>query len=52
MEPKVSIIVPLFNAEKSLARCVDSILNQEFREFKLNRMYEETNATSRDSCDG
>lgn len=35
MEPKVSIIVPVYNAEKSLARCVDSILNQEFRDFEL-----------------
>ena len=32
---RVSIIVPVYNAEKSLARCVDSILNQEFRDFEL-----------------
>lgn len=33
--PKVSIIVPVYNAENALARCVDSVLGQDFRDFEL-----------------
>lgn len=33
--PLVSIIVPVYNAEKTLGRCVNSILNQEYRDFEL-----------------
>ena len=33
--PKVSIIVPVYNAEKSIGRCVDSILGQEFHDYEL-----------------
>ncbi len=31
----VSLIVPVYNAEKAITRCVDSILNQEFRDIEL-----------------
>lgn len=31
----VSIIIPIYNAEKTLPRCVDSILSQTFRDFTL-----------------
>lgn len=33
--PKVSVIVPVYNAEKYLHRCVDSILSQTFKEFEI-----------------
>ncbi len=33
--PTVSIIVPVYNGEKTLRRCVDSILNQEYTDFEL-----------------
>lgn len=52
MEPKVSIIVPVYNAEKGLARCVDSILNQEFRDFELILMDDGSRDRSGEICDG
>lgn len=35
MQVKVSIIVPVYNAEKYLVQCIDSILNQTFKDFEL-----------------
>ena len=52
LEPKVSIIVPVYNAEKGLARCVDSILNQEFRDFELILMDDGSRDRSGDICEG
>ena len=33
--PMVSIIVPVYNASKTLRRCVDSVLKQEYADFEL-----------------
>lgn len=33
--PKVSIIVPVYNAEQYLDRCIESILSQTFSDFEL-----------------
>lgn len=33
--PKLSIIVPIYNAEKYLSECIESILNQTFQNFEL-----------------
>lgn len=33
--PKISVIIPVYNAEKTLVRCVDSILAQTFKNFEL-----------------
>ena len=33
--PIVSVIVPVFNAEDKISRCVDSILTQDFKDFEL-----------------
>lgn len=32
-KPKISVIVPVYNTEKYLNRCVESILNQTFKDF-------------------
>lgn len=35
MQPKISVIVPVYKAEEYLHRCVDSILAQSFTDFEL-----------------
>ena len=35
MNPKVSIIVPIYNAQEKLRRCIESILKQDFTNFEL-----------------
>lgn len=35
MNPLISVIVPVFNAQNTLNRCVNSILNQTFRNWEL-----------------
>jgi glycosyltransferase involved in cell wall biosynthesis len=32
--PKISVIVPVYNVEKYLRQCLDSILNQTFKDFE------------------
>ena len=33
--PEISIIVPVYNVENYIHKCVDSILNQTFSDFEL-----------------
>lgn len=35
MQPKLSVVVAVYNAEKELERCVDSILGQTFTDYEL-----------------
>ncbi|HAS37043.1 MAG TPA: hypothetical protein DCS04_00205 [Ruminococcaceae bacterium] len=35
MAPKVSIIIPSYNEEKNISRCLDSVLNQTFTDFEI-----------------
>ncbi|MBO7560152.1 MAG: glycosyltransferase family 2 protein [Alphaproteobacteria bacterium] len=34
MSPKISIIIPMYNVEKYLQRCLDSVQNQTFADFQ------------------
>ncbi|MEN2775831.1 glycosyltransferase [Acetivibrio clariflavus] len=34
-DPKISVIVPVYNAEKYLRKCVDSIINQSYRNLEI-----------------
>lgn len=51
MNPMVSIIVPVYNAEKSICRCIDSILNQEYTDFELLLMDDGSKDSSGSICD-
>lgn len=51
MNPIVSIIVPIYNAEKTIGRCVDSILNQEYTNFELLLMDDGSRDASGSICD-
>lgn len=33
--PKISVIVPVYNTEKYLKRCLESILNQTYKDFEI-----------------
>lgn len=51
MNPTVSIIVPVYNAEKTIARCIESILNQEYTDFELLLMNDGSKDSSGVICD-
>ena len=51
MRPMVSIIVPVYNAEQYLRRCVDSILNQEYTDYELLLVNDGSTDASGDICE-
>lgn len=50
--PKISIIVPVYNAERYLKPCVNSILAQTFRDFEVLLIDDGSTDLSGSICDG
>ena len=50
-QPTISIIVPVYNSEKYLGACIDSILSQYFRDFELILVDDGSRDSSPHICD-
>ncbi len=49
--PKISIIVPVYNVEQYISRCIDSVLNQTFTDFELLLIDDGSPDKSGEICD-
>lgn len=49
--PKISIIVPVYNVEQYLENCINSVLNQSFRNFQLILVDDGSKDSSGEICD-
>lgn len=51
MPPKISIIIPIYNVEAYLNRCIDSIIGQTFKDIQLILVDDGSTDKSGDICD-
>lgn len=51
MEPKVSVIVPVYNAENYIKRCLESIINQTYNNLQIIVVDDGSNDNSRNICE-
>lgn len=49
--PKITIIIPIYNAESTLRRCLDSILAQTFTDFECLLINDGSKDRSGEICD-
>lgn len=49
--PKISIIVPVYNVEKYLAKCIDSIIAQEYDDWELILVNDGSSDSSKAICE-
>ena len=48
---KISVIIPVYNSEKYLSQCIESILNQEFQDYEVILVDDEAKDSSPLICD-
>ena len=51
LTPKISVIVPVYNTAKYLHRCLDSILQQSFKDFEVLLVDDGSTDNSGEICD-
>ena len=51
MSVMVSIIVPVYNAKNVVGRCIESVLNQEYKDFELLLVDDGSTDGSGEICD-
>lgn len=51
ISPKISVIVPVYNSEQYLPKCIDSILAQTYTDFELILVNDGSKDESGDICD-
>ena len=51
MDPKLSIIIPVYNGERHLQRCLDSILKQTFDDFEVILINDGSTDDTKKICD-
>ena len=49
--PTVSVIIPVYNAEKYLSQCVESVVNQTFKDIEIILVNDGSKDTSGTLCD-
>lgn len=49
--PKISVIVPIYNAEKYIENCIESILDQDFKNIELILVNDGSTDNSKQICD-
>ena len=49
-EPRISVIVPIYNIASFLPKCIDSILSQSFADFELILVNDGSSDNSHDIC--
>lgn len=50
-QPLISVVVPIYNSERYLRRCIDSILGQSFQDFELILVNDGSSDSSPQICD-
>ena len=51
MSPKVSVVIPVYNVEKYLNKCVESVLKQTFQDFEVILVDDGSTDKSGEICD-
>lgn len=51
MKPLISVVIPVYNSERYLNRCLDSILNQTLSDFEIILVDDYSSDKSRDICE-
>ena len=50
-KPLISVIVPAYNVEKFIGKCIDSILRQSFKDFEVLLIDDGAKDSTPEICD-